>query len=118
MIAPFRVIVVEVNSNDPGGSTAQMLGVVDIAQPVLGGPMTEIVPVTKGGGGETGEDHFPEIVRGNFPRIFPALKAQANAQGRGLFADAEKNFLHPRPGFLKSFFVLANGTELLLNKGA
>jgi hypothetical protein len=30
MIAPFRVIVVEMNSNNPGSPTAQMLGVVDV----------------------------------------------------------------------------------------
>lgn len=118
VVAFFRMIIVQVDTDDAGGKATEVLGVIDVAQPVLGGSVTKIMPVAKGGGGQTVEDHFPKIIGGNFPRVLAAFQAEADTQGRGLFTDPEQNFLHPGPGFLKGFFMRPDGVELLLNKRA
>lgn len=118
VISFFRMIVVEVDADDAGGKAAEVLGVIDVTQPVLGGPVTKIMPISEGGGGEAIEDHLPEIIGGDFPGILAALKAKAKAQGGGLFANPQEDFLHPGPSLLKGFFMLTNGVELMLHKKA
>ena len=86
MVSFFRGVVVEVDADNAGGEAAEVLGVVDKAEPVLGGGMTEIVPIAEGWGGKTGEEGVPEIVRGDFAGIFPAFEAEAESEGGGFFA--------------------------------
>jgi hypothetical protein len=85
MVSFFRGVVVEVDADNAGGEAAEVLGVVDKAEPMFGGGMTEIVPIAEGWGGKTGEEGVPEIVRGDFPGIFPAFEAEAEAEGGGFF---------------------------------
>jgi hypothetical protein len=73
VISLFWVIVMKMNADDTRGEAAEMLGVVNISQPVFGCSVSEVVPVAKGGCGKAGEDHLPEIVRRNFAWIFAAF---------------------------------------------
>ncbi len=86
MVSFFGGVVVEVDTDDPWGEAAEVLGVVDKAEPVFGGGMTEIVPIAEGWGGKTGEEGVPEIVRGDFAGIVPAFEAEAESEGGGFFA--------------------------------
>ncbi len=86
MISFFRGVVVEVDADNAGGEAAEVLGVVDKAEPMFGGGMTEIVPIAEGWGGKTGEEGVPEIVRWDFAGIFAAFEAEAEAKGGGFFA--------------------------------
>ena len=47
--------------------------------------MTEIVPIAKGWGGESGEEGVPEIVRWDFAGIFAAFEAKAETEGGSFF---------------------------------
>ncbi len=85
MISFFRGVVVEVDTDDPWGEAAEVLGVVEKAEPMFSGGMTKIVPIAEGWGGEAGEEGVPEIVRGDFAGIFPAFEAEAEAEGGGFF---------------------------------
>lgn len=105
----------EVDADDAGGEAAEVLSVIEKSEPVFGGGVTEIVPVAEGGGGEAGEESVPEIVGGNFARIFAAFEAEAEAEGGGFLAEAEENFLHAGPGFVKGFFERADGGYFLAN---
>ena len=95
-----------------------MLGVIEEAEFMFGGGVAEVVPVAEGGGGETSENHIPKIVGWNFTRIFAAFEAEAETEGLGALAQAEKNFLHARPTFLKGFFPSLDGGDFLADKGA
>ena len=59
---------------------------IEKAERMFGGGMTEIVPVAEGWGGESGEKGVPEVVRGDFAGIFAAFEAEAEAKGGGFFA--------------------------------
>jgi hypothetical protein len=86
MVSFFGGVVVEVDTDDPWGEAAEVLGMVDKAEPMFGGGVTEIVPIAKGWGGESGEEGVPEIVRWDFAGIFAAFEAEAEAKGGGFFA--------------------------------
>lgn len=90
-----------------------MLGVIEEAEFMFGGGVAEVVPVAEGGGGETSENHIPKIVGWNFTRIFATFEAEAETEGLGALAQAEKNFLHARPTFLKGFFPSLDGGNFL-----
>ena len=51
VVSFFRMIVVEVNSNDPRGKATEMLGMIQKAEPMFARGVTEVVPVAEGGGG-------------------------------------------------------------------
>ena len=85
MVPFFGGVVVEVDADNAGGEAAEVLGVVDKAEPMFGGGMTEIVPIAEGWGGESGEEGVPEIVRGDFAEIFAAFEAEAETEGGGFF---------------------------------
>jgi hypothetical protein len=85
MITFFGGVVVEVDADNPWGEAAEMLGVIEKAEPMFGGGMTEIVPIAEGWGGESGEEGVPEIVRGDFAEILSAFEAEAEAEGGGFF---------------------------------
>jgi len=82
----FGGVVVEVDADNAWGEAAEVLGVIEKAEPMFGGGMTEIVPIAEGWGGESGEEGVPEIVRGDFAEIFSAFEAEAEAEGGGFFA--------------------------------
>jgi len=82
----FGGIVVEVDADNAWGEAAEVLGVIDKAEPMFGCGVTEIVPVAEGWGGESGEEGVPEIVRRDFAGIFAAFEAQAEAEGGGFLA--------------------------------
>lgn len=115
VVSFFGGVVVEVGADDAWGEAAEVLSVIEKSEPVFGGGVTEIVPVAEGGGGEAGEESVPEIVGGNFARIFAAFEAEAEAEGGGFLAEAEENFLHAGPGFVKGFFERADGGYFLAN---
>ena len=115
VISFFGGGVVEVDADKAGGEAAEVLGVIDKAEPMFGGGMTEIVPVAEGWGGQSGEEGVPEIVRGDFAGIFAAFEAEAEAEGGGFLAEAEENFLHAGPGFVEGFFERADGGYFLAN---
>lgn len=85
MITFFGGVVVEVDADNAWGEAAEVLGVIEKAEPMFGGGMTEIVPIAEGWGGESGEEGVPEIVRGDFAEIFSAFEAEAEAEGGGFF---------------------------------
>ena len=111
----FGGVVVEVGADDSGGEAAEVLGVIEKAEPMFGGGMAKIVPIAEGWGGEAGEEGVPEIVRGDFAGIFAAFEAEAEAEGGGFLAEAEENFLHAGPGFVEGFFERADGGYFLAN---
>ena len=115
VVSFFGGVVVEVGADDAWGEAAEVLSVIEKSEPVFGGGVTEIVPVAEGGGGEAGEESVPEIVGGNFARIFAAFEAEAEAEGGGFLAEAEENFLHAGPGFVEGFFERADGGYFLAN---
>ena len=115
MVPFFGGVVVEVGTDNAGGEAAEVLGVIEEAEPMFGGSVTEIVPVAEGGSGQAGEEGVPEIVRGDFARIFAAFEAEAEAEGGGFLAKAEENFFHAGPGFVKSFFERADGGYFFAN---
>jgi len=117
MVPFFRVIVVEVNPNDPRGKATEMLGMVQKAEPMLACGVAKVVPVAEGGGGQPGEKEIPEVVRRNFPGILATLKAESEPEGGGLFAETEKNLLHSWPGFVEGLFQCADGRDLLPDEG-
>ena len=85
VISFFGGVVVEVDANDAGSEAAEVLGVIEKSEPMFGGGMTKIVPIAEGRGREAGEEGVPEIVGGNFPGIFSAFEAEAEAEGGGFF---------------------------------
>ena len=85
MISFFGGVVVEVDADDAGGEAPEVLGVIEKSEPMFGGGMTKIVPIAEGWGGEAGEEGVPEIVGGDFPGIFSAFEAEAEAEGGGFF---------------------------------
>ena len=85
MVPFFGGVVVEVDADDAWSEAAKVLGVIDKAEPMLGGGTTEIVPVAEGGSGQAGEEGVPEIVRGDFAGIFAAFESEAEAEGGGFF---------------------------------
>jgi hypothetical protein len=115
MVPFFGGVVVEVGADNAGCEAAKVLGVIDKAEPMLGGGMTEIVPVAEGWGGESGEKGVPEIVRGDFAGIFAAFEAEAEAEGGGFLAKAEENFFDAGPSFVKGFFERADGGYFFAN---
>ena len=115
VVSFFGGVVVEVGADDAWGEAAEVLSVIEKSEPVFGGGVTEIVPVAEGGGGEAGEESVPEIVGGNFARIFAAFEAEAEAEGGGFLAKAEENFFDAGPGFVKGFFERANGGYFFAN---
>ena len=100
----FRVIVVEVDPDDPRGKATEMLGMVQKAEPMFACSVAKVVPVAKGGGGQPGEEEIPEVVRRDFPGVLATFKTEAETEGRGLLAQTEKNLLHSWPGFVKGHF--------------
>jgi hypothetical protein len=117
VVSFFRVIVVEVNPDDPRGKAAEMLGMIQKAEPMFACGVAKVVPVAKGGGGQPGEKEIPEVVRRNFPGILATLKAESEPEGGGLFAETEKNLLHSWPGFVEGLFQCADGRDLLPDEG-
>ena len=115
MVPFFGGVVVEVGADNAWGEAAEVLGVIDKAEPMFGGGMTEIVPVAEGGSGQAGEKGVPEIVRGDFAGIFAAFEAQAEAEGGGFLAKAEENFFDAGPSFVKGFFERADGGYFFAN---
>ena len=115
MVPFFGGVVVEVDADNAGGEAAEVLGVIDKAEPMFGGGMTEIVPVAEGGSGQAGEEGVPEIVRGDFAGIFAAFEAEAEAEGGGFLAKAEENFFDAGPSFVKGFFERADGGYFFAN---
>jgi len=115
MVPFFGGVVVEVGADNAWGEAAEVLGVIDKAEPMFGGGMTKIVPVAEGGSGEAGEEGVPEIVRGDFARIFAAFEAEAEAEGGGFLAKAEENFFDAGPSFVKGFFERADGGYFFAN---
>jgi hypothetical protein len=111
----FGGVVVEVGADDAWGEAAEVLGVIEKAEPMFGGGMTKIVPVAEGGRGEAGEESIPEVVGGDFARIFAAFEAEAEAEGGGFLAKAEENFFDAGPGFVKGFFERADGGYFFAN---
>ena len=111
----FGGVVVEVDANDAGSEAAEVLGVIEKSEPMFGGGMTKIVPIAEGWGGEAGEEGVPEIVRGDFAEIFAAFEAEAETEGGSFFAEAEENFFHVGPGFVKGFFERADGGYFFTN---
>jgi hypothetical protein len=85
MVSFFGGVVVEVDADNTGGEAAEVLGVIEKAEPMFGGGMTEIVPIAEGWSGEAGEDGVPEIVRRDFAEIFATFESQAEAEGGGFF---------------------------------
>ena len=77
VVSFFRVIVVEVNPDDPRGKAAEMLGMIQKAEPMFACGVAKVVPVAKGGGGQPGEKEIPEVVRRNFPGILATFEAEA-----------------------------------------
>ena len=107
----------EVNPDDPRGKAAEMLGMIQKAEPMFACGVAKVVPVAKGGGGQPGEKEIPEVVRRNFPGILATLKAESEPEGGGLFAETEKNLLHSWPGFVEGLFQCADGRDLLPDEG-
>jgi len=85
MVSFFGGVVVEVYADDAGGEAAEVLGVIEKAEPMFGGGMTKIVPIAEGWGREASEEGVPEIVRGNFAGIFAAFEAKAETEGGSFF---------------------------------
>ena len=85
MVSFFGRVVVEVDADNPWSEAAKVLGVIEKSEPMFGGGMTKIVPIAEGWGGEAVEEGVPEIVGGNFPGIFSAFEAEAEAEGGGFF---------------------------------
>ena len=85
MVSFFWGVVVEVDADNPWSEAAKVLGVIEKSEPMFGGGMTKIVPIAEGWGGEAGEEGVPEIVGGDFPGIFSAFEAEAEAEGGGFF---------------------------------
>ena len=115
VVSFFGGVVVEVGADDAWGEAAEVLSVIEKSEPVFGGGVTEIVPVAEGGGGEAGEESIPEVVGGDFARIFAAFEAEAEAEGGGFLAKAEENFFDARPSFVKGFFERADGGYFFAN---
>ena len=67
----------EVNPDDPRGKAAEMLGMIQKAEPMFACGVAKVVPVAKGGGGQPGEKEIPEVVRRNFPGILATFEAEA-----------------------------------------
>ncbi len=86
MITFFGGVVVEVGADDAWSEAAEVLGVIEKAEPMFGGGMTKIVPIAEGWGREASEEGVPEIVRGDFAGIFAAFEAEAETEGGGFFA--------------------------------
>ncbi len=85
MVSFFGGVVVEVDTDNAWGEAAEVLGVIDKAEPMFGGGMTKIVPIAEGWGREASEEGVPEIVRGDFPGIFAAFEAKAETEGGSFF---------------------------------
>jgi len=113
VIALFRVIVVKVGADEAWGQAAEMLFMVDQPKALLGGGVTEVVPVAEGGSGQFLQDEFPEIVGGNFAGILATLQAQPDPQRRRFFPEAQEDFLHARPGLGEGLFHGADGVNFL-----
>jgi len=107
----------EVNPDDPRGKAAEMLGMIQKAEPMFARCVAKVVPVAKCGGGQPGEKEIPEVVRRNFPGILATLKAESEPEGGGLLAETEKNLLHFWPGFVEGLFQCADGRDLLPDEG-
>ncbi len=86
MVSFFGGVVVKVDADNPWGEAAEVLGVVEKAEPMFSGGMTKIVPIAEGWGREASEEGVPEIVRGDFAGIFAAFEAEAETEGGGFFA--------------------------------
>lgn len=112
----FRMIVVEVNSDDPRGKATEMLGMIQKAEPMFARGVAKIVPVAEGGRGQPGQKEIPEIVRRNFPGILATLKTEAETERGGLFAQTEKNLLHSWPGFVEGLFERADDRDFLADE--
>jgi hypothetical protein len=89
VIAFLDGVVVQMDADQAWGETAQMLSVIEEAEFMFGGGVTEVVPVTEGGGRETRENPIPEIIGWNFARVFAAFEAEAEPQGLGALTEAE-----------------------------
>jgi hypothetical protein len=118
VVSFFRVIVMEVNPDDPRGKAAEMLGMIQKAEPMFARGVTEVVPVAEGGGRQTGKKQVPEVVRRNFPGILATLKAEAEPEGGGLFAQTEKNLFHSWPGFVEGLFQRADDRDFLADESS
>lgn len=77
VVSFFRVIVVEVNADDPWGKATEMLGMIQKTEPMFARGVTEVVPITEGGGGQPRQKEIPEVVRRNFPGILAAFESEA-----------------------------------------
>lgn len=118
MVALLGGIVVQVDADEAGGETAEVLGVVEKAKRRLGGGVAEIVPVAESGSGQTRKQPVPSVVGRNFPWIFATLESELQAEGLGALAQAKKNFLHEGPAGLESFFPRLEGKDFLADEGA
>ena len=85
VIPLFGRVVVQVNSDEPRGESAQVLGVVDESEPLFSGGVTKVVPIAEGGSRKAGEEHIPRVVGWNFAGIFAALQTQLKAESLGPF---------------------------------
>ena len=84
----FGMVIVEVGADQARSQSAQVLLMIDEAKKILGGGMSEIVPIAEGGGGEFVENLLPKIIGRNFPGILTALQTQPEAQGLRFGANA------------------------------
>jgi hypothetical protein len=79
VIPLFGRVVVQVNSDEPRGESAQVLGVLDESEPLFCGGVTKVVPIAEGGSREACEEFIPKVVWWNFTRIFTAFQAEPNS---------------------------------------
>jgi len=79
VIPLFGREVVQVNSDEPRGESAQVLGVVDESEPLFPGGVTKVVPIAEGGSREACEEFIQKVVWWNFTRIFTAFQAEPNS---------------------------------------
>ena len=106
------------NSDEPRGESAQVLGVVDESEPLFSGGVTKVVPIAEGGSRKAREEFIPKVVWRNFTGIFTAFQAEPNSKGLGTLAKTKKNFFHAGPAFMKGFFPCLNGSDLFTNISA
>jgi len=79
VIPLFGRVVVQVNSDEPRGESAKVLGVVDESEPLFSGGVTKVVPIAEGGSRKAREEFIPKVVWRNFTGIFTAFHAELNS---------------------------------------
>lgn len=101
----------DVAADEAGGQGFQMLVVVDEAQGVFAGGMTEIVPIACGFW-KAGQNSGPGGIDGNFFDGFAAFQSELHLSFGGVSDQVVKDFFDPGPLGLEPVFMINDGLDL------